>query len=69
MVFQIVNIQKGKDMTSIIATMGQGGEGRYPDVSVGVHKARCVKVIDLGTQKNDYQGDITWKRQCMGSAI
>jgi len=65
MVVQIVNIQKGKDMTSIIATMGQSGEGRYPDVSVGVHKARCVKVIDLGTQKNDYQGDITWKRQCM----
>jgi hypothetical protein len=53
-------------MTSIIATMGNGGDGgRYPDVSVGVHKARCVKVIDLGTQKNDYQGDITWKRQCM----
>lgn len=53
-------------MTSIIATMGNGGgEGRYPDVSVGVHKARCVKVIDLGTQRNDYQGEISWKRQCM----
>ena len=51
-------------MTAIMATMGNG-EGRYPDVSIGVHKARCVKVIDLGTQKNDYQGDITWKRQAM----
>lgn len=49
---------------SIIAQANQGGN-RYPDVSTGVHKARCVKVIDLGTQENDYQGDITWKRQCM----
>jgi hypothetical protein len=47
-------------MTSIIAS---GNETpRYPSVSAGVHKARCIKVIDLGTQKNDYQGQITWKR-------
>ena len=51
-------------MSSIMATAGNG-DGRYPDVSVGVHKARCVKVIDLGTQMNDYQGDVTWKRQAM----
>ena len=31
-------------------------------MSVGVHKARCIKVIDLGTQKNDYQGQVSWKR-------
>jgi hypothetical protein len=47
-------------MTSIIAS---GNETpRFPSVSVGVHKARCIKVIDLGTQKNDYQGQVSWKR-------
>lgn len=47
-------------MTSIIAS---GNETpRFPSVSAGVHKARCIKVIDLGTQKNDYQGQISWKR-------
>lgn len=48
-------------MTSIIATSGSDAP-RYPSVSAGVHKARCIKVIDLGTQKNDYQGQISWKR-------
>lgn len=48
-------------MTSIIATSGSDTP-RYPSVSAGVHKARCIKVIDLGTQKNDYQGQISWKR-------
>tara|TARA_R110000822_G_scaffold79406_3_gene189862 strand:- start:2047 stop:2652 length:606 start_codon:yes stop_codon:yes gene_type:complete len=49
---------------SIMAT-GMGAEGRYPSVSVGVHKARCVKVIDLGTQYSEYQGDVSWKRQVL----
>tara|TARA_R110000744_G_scaffold18280_4_gene49218 strand:- start:11239 stop:11844 length:606 start_codon:yes stop_codon:yes gene_type:complete len=49
---------------SIMAT-GMGGEGRFPNVEVGVHKARCVKVIDLGTQHNEYQGDVSWKRQVL----
>jgi hypothetical protein len=47
-------------MTSIIASSNE--TPRFPSVSVGVHKARCIKVIDLGTQKNDYQGQISWKR-------
>ena len=51
-------------MTSIVA---KGGEktSSFPSVSVGVHKARCVKVIDLGTQKNEFEGNITWKRQAL----
>jgi len=53
-------------MTAIMATTNFGGdEKRYPDVSVGVHQARCVRVIDLGTQRSDYQGEVSWKRQCM----
>ena len=51
-------------MTSIIANGGNDTQS-YPTVSVGVHKARCVRVIDLGTQQNDYQGQISWKRQVM----
>mgnify|MGYP001361919052 FL=1 len=51
-------------MTSIIANGGNDTPS-YPTVSVGVHKARCVRVIDLGTQQNDYQGQISWKRQVM----
>ena len=51
-------------MTSIIANGGNDTPS-YPTVSVGVHKARCVRVIDLGTQQNDYQGQISWKSQVM----
>ena len=40
-------------------------ESKYPEVPTGVHKARCVKVIDLGTQENNYEGETTWKHQCM----
>lgn len=47
-------------MTSIIASGNE--KPRFPSVSAGVHKARCIKVIDLGTQKNDYQGQVSWKR-------
>lgn len=30
---------------------------------VGTHAARCVKVIDIGTQQGEYQGKKTFKRQ------
>ena len=40
-------------------------ETSYPKVPIGVHKARCVKVIDLGTQKQEYGGEISWKRQIL----
>ena len=51
-------------MTSIVAK-GSEKSSSFPSVSVGVHKARCIKVIDLGTQKNEYEGNITWKRQVL----
>ena len=47
---------------SIIA---KSGESSYPKVPIGVHKARCVKVIDLGTQRQEYSGEISWKRQIL----
>tara|TARA_R110000751_G_scaffold28979_1_gene75055 strand:- start:4 stop:600 length:597 start_codon:yes stop_codon:yes gene_type:complete len=49
-------------MTTIIA---KTSEQTYPKVPIGMHKARCVKVIDLGTQKQDFKGDVSWKRQAL----
>jgi len=49
-------------MTTIVATTGAN---EYPKVPTGVHNARCVRVIDLGTQRNDYGGNITFKRQVL----
>ena len=42
-----------------------GDTSKYPSVPIGVHKARCVRIIDLDTQKNEYQGQISWKRQVL----
>ena len=49
-------------MTTIIA---KTSEQTYPKVPIGMHKARCIKVIDLGTQKQDFKGDVSWKRQAL----
>ena len=51
-------------MTSIMAK-GSEKSSSFPSVSVGVHKARCIKVIDLGTQQKDYQGTVSWKHEVM----
>ena len=45
--------------------IAKSGETSYPKVPIGVHKARCVKVIDLGTQKQEYGGEVSWKRQIL----
>ena len=45
--------------------IAKSAETSYPKVPIGVHKARCVKVIDLGTQKQEYAGEISWKRQIL----
>ena len=51
-------------MTSIVAK-GSEKSNSFPSVSVGVHKARCIKVIDLGTQKKDYQGTVSYKHEVL----
>ena len=48
----------------IVATTSDSNMG-YPQVSTGVHKARCVRVVDLGTQRQEYTGEVSWKRQVM----
>lgn len=39
------------------------GGGDFEQPPVGTHVARCVKILDIGTQKGEYQGKATIKRQ------
>ena len=48
----------------LIAKSTENSTG-FTQPEVGVHEARCVKVIDLGTQKSTFEGETTWKRQVM----
>jgi|TARA_R110002167_G_scaffold61573_3_gene173884 hypothetical protein len=48
----------------IMATTTDGNMA-YPQVPAGVHKSRCVKIIDLGTQRQEFSGEVSWKRQVM----
>ena len=41
------------------------GGGDFEQPPVGTHVARCIKVIDIGTQKGEYQGKANSKRQCI----
>lgn len=41
------------------------GGGSFEQPPVGTHVAICTKVIDIGTQKSEYQGQATIKRQCI----
>ena len=50
---------------SIIATTSSSD--KFVGVSTGVHKARCVRMIDLGTQRSEYQGEVSWKTQILVS--
>ena len=50
---------------SIIATTSSSD--KFVGVSTGVHKARCVRMIDLGTQRSENQGEVSWKRQILVS--
>jgi len=49
---------------NIIATSNET-QSSYPEVPSGLQKARCVNVIDLGTQESNYDGNVSFKRQCM----
>lgn len=41
------------------------GGGDFEQPPVGTHVGRCVKIIDIGTQKGEYQGKATSRRQCI----
>ena len=50
-------------MTSIIAS--GGGSSGFQEVKAGTYSARCIKVLDLGTQQSNFNGEISWKRQVL----
>jgi hypothetical protein len=50
-------------MTSIIAS--GGGSSGFQEVKAGTYSARCIKVVDLGTQQQNFNGEISWKRQVL----
>ena len=50
---------------SIIATTSSSD--KFAGVYRGVHKDRCVRMIDLSTQRSEYQGEVSWKRQILVS--
>lgn len=39
------------------------GGGDFEQPPIGTHVARCVKMIDIGTQQGEYQGKATYRRQ------
>lgn len=41
------------------------GGGDFEQPPVGTHVARCIKIIDIGTQRGEYQGKATIRRQCI----
>jgi len=41
------------------------GGGDFEQAPAGTHIAICVKIIDIGTQKGEYEGKETFKRQCI----
>lgn len=41
------------------------GGGDFEQPPVGTHIARCVKVIDIGTQKGEWKGNAIFRRQCI----
>lgn len=39
------------------------GGTSFEQAPVGTHLAKCVSVVDIGTQKGEYQGQVNYRRQ------
>lgn len=37
--------------------------GSFQKAPIGSHVARCIRLIDIGTQRGEYQGKVTWRPQ------
>lgn len=46
-------------------TAKDSGGGSFTPVSPGMHLARCYRIVDLGTQKSEYQGQIKHLQKVM----
>ena len=42
-----------------------GGDGNFTPVPPGMHLARCYRIVDLGTQKSEYQGQVKYLHKAM----
>lgn len=43
--------------------LSDNGGTTFEQPPIGAHIARCIRIIDIGTQKGEYQGQPTFKRQ------
>jgi len=43
---------------SLIAKSTEGGSSTFTPVPPGMHLARCYRIVDLGTQKTEYMGNV-----------
>lgn len=48
-----------------MALIAQNSGGDFKQVPAGVHLARCYRIIDLGTQKTEWQGKEKWARKVL----
>lgn len=48
-----------------VALIASDSGGNFKPVPAGTHIARCYRVIDLGTQETNYQGDIKAQRKVL----
>ena len=46
-------------------TAKDSGGGSFTPVAAGMHLARCYRIVDLGTQKSEYQGQIKHLQKVM----
>ncbi len=44
---------------------GSNGGGDFEPAPAGTHIARCIRLIDLGTQTGEYEGRVTVRRQVL----
>ena len=42
-----------------------GGGGNFTPVAPGMHLARCYRIVDMGTQKTDFQGQVKHLQKVM----
>lgn len=48
-----------------LVAKSSGGDGNFTPVPPGMHLARCYRIVDLGTQKSEYQGQIKYLQKVM----
>jgi hypothetical protein len=46
-------------------TAKDSGGGSFTPVAPGMHLARCYRIVDMGTQKSEYQGQVKHLQKVM----